>query len=410
MIKATPNEMVFMICGHMMNLDERLNAVWDTVVAHRRWLHENPELSGRERNTASYISCCLRKMGLTPVENVGGYGVTAVIQGRKGGKCIGLRADFDALPLQEETCLPFASRHPGVSHACGHDVHTAMLLGVAQVLQRMRSQFTGSVKLIFQPSEENAFDSGAKKMIAQGVLEDPHVDAVLAQHVNPHYHTGTVALRSGAMTASSDRFFIRIRGKSSHGSEPEDGVDAVTIGAQVITALQSVVSRTVCPQDSVVITIGKVSGGSQYNIIADHFLMEGTCRTLNPKVQDALPGRMEAMIKGITEGMGGTYEFSYVKGFSPTINDPRQFALVRDTAQRVLGIQQVRLQEKAAMIGEDFSFYGQNVPACFYWVGCQAPDKPFYPLHSSCFVPDEEAMRTGMKVMLTTALQYLQEA
>lgn len=400
----------FIIRGHMMNLEDKVNAVWHGVIEHRRWLHKNPELSGQEKNTGAYISDCLRKMGLSPVVNIGGYGVTAVIEGHKSGKCIALRADFDALPLQEETCLPFASVNPGVSHACGHDLHTAMLLGAAEVLCTVRDQFEGSVKLIFQPSEENASDSGAKKMVADGVLENPHVDAVLAQHVNPHYPTGTIALRNGAMTASSDRFFIRIHGKSSHGSEPDGGIDAVAIGGQVITALQSIVSRIVGPQDSVVITIGKVSGGSRYNVIADSFLMEGTCRTLNPKVQDALPVRMEAIIKGITEGMGGTYEFSYIKGFIPTVNDPQQFALVWDIAQKVLGTHQVVIQEKASMTGEDFSFYGQKVPCCFYWLGCQKPDKPFYPLHSSCFAPDEEAMKTGMMVMLSTALEYLSKS
>lgn len=394
----------------MKSLEDRINSVWETVIGHRRWLHENPELSGHEKYTAAYIADHLRKIGLTPKENVGGYGVTAVIEGRKGGKCIGLRADFDALSLQEETGLPFASANPGVSHACGHDMHTAMLLGTAQLLYDLKDQFAGAVKLIFQPSEENASESGAKRMIAEGVLNDPPVNAVLAQHVSPHYPTGTIALRNGAMTASSDRFFIRIHGKSSHGSEPDGGIDAVAIGGQVITALQSIVSRTVSPQDSVVITVGKVSGGSRYNVIADSFLMEGTCRTLNPKMQDTLPQNMEAIIRGITEGMGGTYEFSYVKGFSPTVNDPQQFALVRDTAQKVLGSHQVVLEEKASMTGEDFSFYGQKVPCCFYWLGCQTPDKPFYPLHSSCFAPDEEAMVTGMKVMLSAALEHLSEA
>lgn len=393
----------------MISLADKINAVYDDVIAHRRWLHENPELSGQERNTSAYIADCLRKIGLTPTENVGGYGVTALIEGCAPGKCVGLRADFDALSLSEETGLPYASKNPGVAHACGHDVHTAMLLGAAQVLYALRDRFSGSVKLIFQPSEENATDSGAKRMIADGVLNDPSVDMVLAQHVSPHYPTGTIALRSGAMTASSDRFFIQIHGKSSHGSEPDGGIDAVMIGGFVISALQSIVSRSVSPQDSVVLTIGKVSGGSRYNVIADSFVMEGTCRTLNPKVQDALPGRMEAIIKGVTESMGGTYDFSYVKGFSPTVNAPAPFELVLDVAQKELGSQHVVLQEKASMTGEDFSFYGQRVPCCFYWLGCQTPNKPFYPLHSSCFAPDEEAMKIGMKVMLSATLEYLSE-
>ena len=203
-----------------MELQDLVEQIYDTTVAHRRWLHAHPEPSGQEKNTAAYIAETLRKIGLTPTENVGGYGVTALIQGSRPGKCVGLRADFDALNQQEQTDLPFASENPGVFHGCGHDLHTAMLLAVAQILYDLRDQMIGSVKLIFQPSEENVADSGAKKMIADGVLENPKVDVMLAQHMSPHYPTGTVALRSGPMSASSDRFAITVTGKSSHGSAP----------------------------------------------------------------------------------------------------------------------------------------------------------------------------------------------
>ena len=391
----------------MIELENKITSVWDGMVKHRRWLHENPELSGQEKNTAAYIAKCLREMGLEPTENVGGYGVTAVIEGKAPGKCLGLRADFDALEIQEQTGLAYASRNPGVSHACGHDTHTAMLLGTAQILNEMRDQFCGSVKLLFQPSEENAADSGAKKMIADGALENPHVDAVVGQHVKPNYPVGTIALAKGTMTASSDRFFIRIGGKTSHGSEPHSGVDAVTIGAQVISALQTIVARTVDPQDSVVITIGKVSGGSRYNIIADSFEMEGTCRTHNVNVQKQLPDRMESIIKGVAEGMGGTYEFTYVKGFIPLVNNANQVELVCRTAQKVLGDGKVTIMEKASMVGEDFAFFANEVPGAFYYVGCRKEGEDFYPLHNSRFAPDEEAMKTGIKLMVSAALEYL---
>lgn len=390
-----------------MELKERIALAQDSVIAHHRWLHAHPELSGQEKETAAYIADTLRKMGLDPIENVGGYGVVAVIEGHKDGKCVGLRADFDALSIQEGTGLPFASENPGISHACGHDMHTAILLGAAEVLSGMTEEFTGAVKLIFQPSEENAADSGARKMIADGVLENPHVDAIFAQHVSPNYPTGTIALNEGAMSASSDRFFITVKGKSSHGSAPESGIDAVTMGAQVITTLQTIVSRSVSPLDSVVLTIGKVTAGSRYNIIAEECLMEGTCRTLNPRVQEQLPTRMEAIIKGITEGMNGTYEFEYVKGFIPTVNAPREFALVRDTAQPLLGHDCVIIPDRAAMTGEDFSFFLKEIPGVFYWLGCQKPDTPFYPLHNNRFAPDEAAIQVGMEVMLSSALAYL---
>ena len=388
-----------------MELKERIALAQDSVIAHRRWLHAHPELSGQEKETAAYIADALRNMGLDPIENVGGYGVVAVIEGHKDGKCVGLRADFDALSIQEETGLPFASENPGVSHACGHDMHTAMLLGAARVLVGMKEEIAGTVKLIFQPSEENAADSGAKRMIADGVLEKPRVDAIFAQHVSPSFPTGAIAFNPGAMSASSDRFFITVKGKSSHGSEPESGVDAVAIGAQVITALQTIVSRNVSPLDSVVLTIGKVTAGSRYNIIAEECVMEGTCRTLNPKVQEQLPARMEAIVKGISESMGGSYEFRYVKGFIPTMNAPEEFELVRDTAQTL--IDNVIILKKTAMGGEDFSFFAREIPGAFYWLGCQKADAPFYPLHNNRFAPDEDAMKVGMEVMISSALAYL---
>ena len=390
-----------------MHLADRINAVKDTVVEHRRWLHAHPELSGQERETAAYIATALRKLGLEPTENVGGHGVVAVIEGREGDKCVGLRADFDALPIQEETGLSFASENPGVSHACGHDVHTAMLLGAAEVLVNMKEAFAGKIKLIFQPSEENATDSGAQRMIADGALSDPPVDAIFAQHVSPNYPTGSIAVNPGAMSASSDRFFITVKGKSSHGSAPENGVDAVAIGAQVITALQTIVSRTISPLDSAVLTIGKLSAGTGYNIIAEECVMEGTCRTLNPRVQEQLPARMESIVKGITESMGGSYEFRYVKGFIPTMNAPKEFELVRDTAKTLLD--NVIIPEKSAMTGEDFSFFAKQIPGVFYWLGCQKADRPFYPLHNNRFTPDEDAMKIGMEVMISSALAYLEK-
>lgn len=391
----------------MTDLENRINAVYDAVIQHRRWLHQNPELSGQEKHTAAYIADCLRKMGLTPKENIGGYGVTAVIAGKPGGKCIGLRADFDALSMQEDTGLPFASQNPGVCHACGHDLHTAMLLGAAQVLCDFKEQFTGTIKLIFQPSEEDVSDSGSMRMIADGVMEDPHVDAMLAQHVGPQYPTGTVALRPGAMSASSDLFSIEIHGKSCHGSAPENGVDAITIGAQVISALQTIISRTTNPQDSAVLTIGTVNAGTRYNIIADSFRMEGICRTLNPQVQDAMSRQMENIVKGITQAMGGSYTFSYIKGSPPVINDAAACDTVLDAMKQLLGEENITLLDKSAMIGEDFSYFAQAVPSVFYWLGCREESTAFYPLHSNHFTPDEQAMRTGIRVMISSALALL---
>lgn len=391
----------------MGEVRERIAACAPQVIEYRRWLHAHPELSGKETQSAAYIAKALRDMGLEPVEGVGGNGVVALIQGRGLGKCVALRADFDALPLQETTGLPYASQNPGVMHACCHDTHAAMLLGAAHVLSGMRDQFDGCVKLIFQPSEEDNVASGAKAMIAAGVLEDPKVDAVIGQHLWPHYQTGQVAIRNGAMMASSDRFYITIRGKKSHGSAPEDGVDAIVIATEVVSVLQTIVSRNISPLDSVVVTIGQINGGSRYNIIADEVVMVGTCRNLNPTIRNSMPQRIEKVVKGVVESMGGDYEFRYLMCYSPTANDETMFKLVRDTIRDTLGEEALVVPEKAALTGEDFSFYCERVPSAFFWLGCQDECHPFHPLHSGECSPAEEAFQYGMEVMVESALRFL---
>lgn len=380
---------------------------WEQIKAHRIWLHQHPEPSGKERQTAAYIAKTLREIGLTPTEGVGGCGVTAVIEGKEGGKCVGLRADFDALEVNEDTGLPFSSLTPGMAHACGHDAHTAMLLGAAYVLNELRGEFTGRVKLLFQPAEEDAAHSGAKKMIADGCLENPHVDAVFGQHVWPAYDTGYAAVRNGAMMASSDRFFITVRGKNSHGSAPENGIDAIVIASYAVAALQTIVARNVGPLDSAVVTIGKINGGSRYNVIADEVVLEGTCRNLNPALRREMPQRIESIVKGVVEGMGGTYDYEYMMCYSPTVNDPRQFETVRDAITQVVGPEHLVIPEHSALGGEDFSFYCEKVPACFYWLGCHQPDTPRHPIHHGAFCPQWEALPIGMEIMVTAALKYL---
>lgn len=393
----------------MRQIDALVNTYWNSVLEYWHWLHAHPELSGQEEKTAAYIADALRRMGLTPTERVGGYGVTAVIEGKKPGKCVGLRADFDALPLTECTGLPFASQNPGAMHACGHDSHTSMLLGAAHILNDMRGQFSGKVKLIFQPSEENSADSGAKKMIADGVLQDPKVDAIIAQHVDPVRTTGQIALKKGAITAASDRFFITVKGRSCHASSPQNGVDAVAIGAQIITALQNIVSRTISPFDNAVITIGKVTAGTRYNVVAETCEMEGTCRNLNPAVRDAIPQRMENIIKGITEGMGAEYTFTYIRGYSPLINDPGMAALISDTAVELLGGENVLWLEHAGLGGEDFSFYTEQIPGIFYHLGCTKAGDQVWPLHNAHFVPDESALKIGTTMLVRSALNFLNQ-
>ena len=255
-------------------VESLVNKYQETVVKHFHWLHAHPELSNQEKETAAYIAAELRKMGLEPTEGVGGYGVVALIEGKGPGKCVGLRADIDALPMTEATGLPYASQNPGVMHACGHDAHASMLLGAALVLNEMRDSFDGCIKLVFQPSEENSADSGAKRMIADGVLENPKVDVMFGQHIDPTTEVGVISSAPGAISAASDRFFITIDGKSSHAARPHTGVDAIAVGAQVVSALNTIISRNVDPTVSSVITIGKFVGGDRYNVVAGRAEME----------------------------------------------------------------------------------------------------------------------------------------
>jgi len=391
----------------MSDVREVINKYWDKVKEHREWFHRHPELSHEEKETAAYIAKTLREIGLEPKENIGGYGVSAVIQGRGPGKCVGLRADFDALPITECTGLPYTSENPGVMHGCGHDTHAAMLLGAAYVLNELKNEFDGCVKLVFQPAEEDAAACGSKAMIEDGVLENPHVDVMFGQHVWPPLDTGKIGIRNGAMMASSDRFFITIHGKNSHGSAPEAGIDAIVIAAQVISALQTIVSRNVGPLDSAVVTIGLMKGGTRYNIIADTVEMEGTCRNLNPEIRNKMPERIENIIKGVSEGMGGSYDFKYLRCYSPTVNDPKQFELVRDVIREVGGDEMLVIPENSALGGEDFSFYTEKVPCAFWWLGCHEAGKPYYPIHSGGFYADEKALPYGMEVMVKSALKFL---
>ena len=392
----------------MSELRSIIDKYWEKVKEHRRWLHQHPEPSGQEKETSAYVAQVLRDMGLEPTEHVGGYGVTALIQGKGPGKCVGLRADMDALPLTESTGLACSSLNPGMAHSCGHDAHTAMLLGAAYVLNELKDTFNGTVKLIFQPSEENAADSGAKKMIADGVLQNPTVDAVFGQHVWPTFPVGKIGVRSGPMMAASDRFFITVKGKSSQGgSSPEEGIDAIMIASYVVAALQSIVARNVSPLKSTVISIGTIRGGTRYNVVADEVVLEGTCRNLDLNVRDTMPGRIENIIKGVTEGMGGSYEFRYVPGYSPTVNDPEMYEIVRDSIVDILGEDGLIIPEYSSLGGEDFSFYSKEVPCAFFWLGCHDESKPLYPIHHGSFAPAEEALPVGMEVMVSSALKFL---
>ena len=380
----------------------------EQVIAWRRDIHAHPELSQHEERTSALVAGVLESLGLEVTRNVGGFGVVGLLRGKGEGKTIALRADMDALPLTEATGLPFASQTPGVMHACGHDTHTAMLLGVACALREMRDELSGSVKFIFQPAEELNPTGGAPGMITDGVLEG--VDALLALHVWPSFETGQVVTRPGALMAASDRVFITVRGKSAHGSRPDQGVDAIVAAAHVVTGLQAVISRSVSPLASAVLTIGTIHGGARYNVIPDCVKLEGTVRTLNPDVQDRMPELITRTARGIAEAFGAACDVEYVRGYPPMMNDPALTEKVCASVRKRLGEDSVKIAGQPDLTAEDFAFFARERPAVMVWLGCRPKGvKPedMGMLHNTRFSPDEECFKYGIEFFAGSAIDFL---
>ena len=382
----------------------------EQVISWRRDIHSHPELSQHEERTAGLVASVLESLGLEVTRNVGGYGVVGLLRGKCEGRTVGLRADMDALPLDEATGLPYASQTPGVMHACGHDTHTAMLLGAACVLAGMREELRGNVKFIFQPAEELNPTGGAPGMIRDGVLENPRVDGLFALHVWPAYETGKIAIRSGATMAASDRIFLTVRGKTAHGSRPDQGLDAIVAASHVITGLQGIISRSVSPLDSAVLTIGTIHGGYRYNVIPDCVELEGTVRTLSPDVQERMPALISRTAQGIAEGFGATCEVKYVKGYPPLVNDAGLAGVACEAVRRRLGDEAVVLPGQPDLTAEDFAFFARERPAVMAWLGCRPEGvrvEDTAMLHNTKFCPDEGCFNFGIEYLAGCALDFL---
>lgn len=375
----------------------------------RRQIHQQPELGMQEFKTSQLIQQELSRIGIPFCAPVANTGVVGLIEGGKPGPCVALRADMDALPIQETTGLSFTSQVDGVCHACGHDAHTAMLLGAAAVLWELRSELAGTVKLLFQPAEECNPTGGMPAMIADGILESPTIDAAIGLHVDTSFKTGTIGYRIGAMSASSDRFYITVSGKAAHGSAPEAGIDAIVTAAQVITGIQTIVSRKVRALDSAVLTIGTIKGGDRYNVIAETVTMEGTCRTHNPAVTDAMPRLLEQVIKGVCDSAGCSYTFNYVKGYPSVICDERITQLVKAGLENSFSQEKLANIHEPRMGGEDFAFLAQRVPATFLRIGCtpEGVESPV-PAHNGGFNPDEESFAYGVTALVQGAIAVLE--
>jgi len=377
----------------------------EQIISWRRDFHQYPELSLEEHRTAKIVADLLDEFGLDVATGVGQTGVVGLLEGHCPGRTLLLRADMDALPIQEENDLPYRSRKPGVMHACGHDGHTAILLGLAKFFSRHKQTLPGRIKFVFQPGEEGF--NGAEAMIQDGVLKNPDVDVALALHLISVIPTGMVGLRSGPMMASADSFRIRITGQGGHGAMPEGGVDAILMSAHAITALQSLISREVSPSTPLVVHVGTIQGGQAFNIIAENVEMTGTVRTLDAALQKTIPGRMDRILKGMVESFRGTYEFDYQSGCPTVVNDPALTHLVERVAGQVLGQDQV-FEIPAIMGSDDMAFFLDKVPGCYFCLGTGNPAKGTdHSHHHNRFNIDEDSLAIGAEVMAHSALTYL---
>tara|TARA_B100000953_G_scaffold52710_1_gene40851 strand:- start:492 stop:1658 length:1167 start_codon:yes stop_codon:yes gene_type:complete len=378
-----------------MNIRSEIKDIEKNIIDWRRDFHQYPELGFDEHRTSKIIGEALKEMGLAPKMNVGKTGVTADLTFGEG-PTIALRADMDALPMQEASGLDFSSKHDGVMHACGHDGHMAMLLGAAKVLTQNGNSFNGTIRFIFQPAEEGA--GGARYMIEDGCLDG--VDEIYGIHVWNYQPVGEVGITDGPVLAAADMFEINIKGIGGHGAAPQGTVDAVVVASHLVQALQTIVSRNTNPLESTVVTIGTINGGHNFNIIADEVTLSGTARAYTEENRNLIKTRMAEIIDGVAKTFGAEISFDYEDGYPPTINHTDPVNKVLKAAERVVG-------EKAGMPylsmgGEDFSYYLQKIPGCFFFVGSAPNDQKLFetPHHCSHFTMDERALLVGPSIYL----------
>ncbi|PSF37418.1 amidohydrolase [Aphanothece hegewaldii CCALA 016] len=376
-----------------------IRALQSQLVTWRRQLHQKPELAFTERLTAALIAQKLEKMGIEHYTEIAQTGIVAIIKSAYPGPVLAIRADMDALPIQEENEVEYRSQDDGKMHACGHDGHIAIALGTAYYLSQHRHAFKGTVKIIFQPAEEGP--GGAKPMIEAGVLKNPDVDAIIGLHLWNNLPLGTVGVRSGALMAAVETFHILIQGKGGHGAMPHQTVDSIVVGAQIINALQTIVARNVNPIDSAVVTVGEFHAGSANNVIADTAVMDGTVRYFNPAYDGYFEKRLHSIIQGICQAYGANYELDYWQLYPPVINNAQIAELVRSVAVEVVETPAGIVPECQTMGGEDMSFFLQEVPGCYFFLGSANSEKGLaYPHHHPRFDFDETALAMGVEIFV----------
>jgi amidohydrolase len=388
----------------MENLYRKLDELYNEIVEIRRYLHQHPELSFEEVETPEYIAVYHEKLGHEVRRKVGGRGVLAVLRGGKPGPTIALRADFDALPIQEENNIPYKSKVDGMMHACGHDGHTATLLGLAKALNHMKEELEGTVVFIHQHAEELP-PGGAISMVEDGCLNG--VDVIFGTHLSAGTPVGEIGYRSGPFLAAPDRFDIKIQGKGGHGSQPHLTKDSIVIGGQLISSLQQIISRRVDPLDTAVVSICSFEAKNPYNVIADTALLTGTVRTFKEEVRDYIEKEIERVTEGTCLAADAEYSYKYMRGYPTTVNDPEVTEFVVELAKSVPGVKSVK-EYNPQMGGEDFAYYLQHVKGTFFMTGAEISERETtYPHHHPKFDIDERALLVAAKVLGTATLKYM---
>lgn len=388
-------------------MKDKVENIFEEIVAIRRYFHMHPELSEMEYNTSDKICRYLDSWGIEYKRHKSNLGVTAIIRGGKPGLTVGARADIDALPITEENELPYKSLNTGVMHACGHDVHIAIHLGVAKLFKEMESRLRGNVKIFFQPAEETT--GGAKNMIEEGCLKSPDVDYVLALHVMPYIEVGQIEVRYGKFNAAINEFEVKIKGRSSHAAYPEQSVDSIVVAGHVITALQSIASRNVSPLNSLVITLGEIEGGEKSNIIAGEVNMVGTLRALDIETREYAKQRIREVVENTSKAYGAIGEVNIKEGYPVLVNDVHVLDALTGVAKEEIGCANIYYKEFPSMGGDDFAFFCEKTKAAYYNLGCGNKSKNWVdPIHSEGFMVDENCIKTGINLQMKAMMRLLE--
>ena len=398
-------------------IDKAISKNLNTIIDLRHQIHQYPELGNREFKTAKLVAEHLRSLGIEVETDIAYTGVVGVLKGNKPGPVVAVRADMDALPVTEETDLPFKStvkttyldKEVGVMHACGHDIHTSVQLGVASVLASMKRSLPGTVKFIFQPAEEGpppGEEGGAELMLKEGVFDNPKPSAVFGLHTHAALEVGELGLTIGPAMAAVDQFIITIKGKQSHGAYPHKSVDPIIMATEVVTAFQTIRSRSLSPLEPSVVTVGIIRGGERFNIIPEEVHLEGTVRTYDPEVQDMVEKRMNEILKGITLAYGGSFELNYDRGTPATINNPELCKQMIPTLERVVGKNNLKMMDPV-MGGEDFAIFANEVPGIYYRLGVVKPGTTSGWIHTPTFRADDSCLEIGIRAMSNMVVDYL---